>query len=418
MIFAGGRGSVALLDKVRFFEFKCIHAEVLGDVIHHHLHGEEGLRRAEAAISAAGCGVGLERPAMNMKVFNVVHAIGTDDAALQNDSRKRRIRTAVELHVDVHSRDLAVLDGHLVGTQGRVTLRGKFQILAAVEDAADRLSALLGGHSYLTAQNGRKCLLAAEAAAGDVLMHMDIGRAAVQRPHHRAVDIVGALHGAVDEHPPVLFRLGHHALGFQIRLILIAGLKLLGVYLVRFGKGLVDVTLLVFVIEEYLVGLPQIQHGLQLFIFHFDTAENVLADRLVGAADHADGFADVLNGLPGIDRRVVHDDVHIVVAGYVVAINVVVAIRQLRHLDGQQLRPRVLGAEHFAAENAMLVDVADVHGTSFHLGRMVFLHDRSGNVMQRRFLLYCVILGTAVRSGNIAQKYLSPSSSLHHPRGR
>ena len=132
VIFAGGRGSVALLDKVRFFEFKCIHAEVLGDVIHHHLHGEEGLRRAEAAISAAGCGVGLERPAMNMKVFNVVHAIGTDDAALQNDSRKRRIRTAVELHVDVHSRDLAVLDGHLVGTQGRVTLRCKFQILAAV----------------------------------------------------------------------------------------------------------------------------------------------------------------------------------------------------------------------------------------------------------------------------------------------
>ena len=82
VIFAGGRGSVALLDKVRFFEFKCIHTEVLGDVIHHHLHGEEGLRRAEAAISAAGCGVGLERPAMNMKVFNVVHAVSTDDAAL------------------------------------------------------------------------------------------------------------------------------------------------------------------------------------------------------------------------------------------------------------------------------------------------------------------------------------------------
>ena len=82
VIFAGGRGSVTLLDKVGLLEFKCIHAEVLGDVIHHHLHGEEGLRRAEAAISAAGCGVGLERPAMNMKVFNVVHAVSADDAAL------------------------------------------------------------------------------------------------------------------------------------------------------------------------------------------------------------------------------------------------------------------------------------------------------------------------------------------------
>ena len=244
-------------------------------------------------------------------------------------------------------------------------------------------------------------------------MDVDISRAAVQRPHHRAVDIIGALHGAVDEHPPALLRLGHHTLSLQIRLILIAGLELLGVDLVRLGEGLVDVALFVLVVEEHLVGLAQIQHGLQLFIFHLDTAENVLADRLVGAADHADGFADVLNGLPGIDRRVVHDDVHIVVAGYVAAINVVVAIRQLRHLDGQQLRPRVLGAEHFAAENAMLVDVADVNGTSLHLGCMILLHDRVGNGMQCRFLLFDVIPDTAAHSGNIARMYRDPSSSPH-----
>ena len=416
VILAGG--CVALLDHVGLLKLQRVHTQILGDVIHHHLHGKERLGCAKTAVRATGRGVGLESTSVDVQIFDVIHTVGADDAALQHDGGQGGIRAAVELHVDVHSRDLAVLDGHLVGTQGRVTLRGKFQILAAVEDAADRLSALLGGHSYLTAQNGRKCLLAAEAAAGDVLMHMDIGRAAVQRPHHRAVDIVGALHGAVDEHPPVLFRLGHHALGFQIRLILIAGLKLLGVYLVRFGKGLVDVTLLVFVIEEYLVGLPQIQHRLKLFVLYLDTAEDVLAHRLVRAADHANGLTDVLHRFAGVDRGIVHDDVHVVVAGHVVFVHIEIAVRQLRHFHGQQLRPCVFGAEHFAAENTVLVDVADVHGTSFHLGRMVFLHDRSGNVMQRRFLLYCVILGTAVRSGNIAQKYLSPSSSLHHPRGR
>ena len=299
-----------------------------------------------------------------------------------------------------------------------MALGGELQILPPVKDTADGLAALLGGYGHLTAQNGGKRLLAAEAAAGDVLMHMDIGRAAVQRPHHRAVDIVGALHGAVDEHPPVLFRLGHHALGFQIRLILIAGLKLLGVYLVRLGKGLVDVTLLVFVIEEYLVGLPQIQHRLKLFVLYLDTAEDVLAHRLVRAADHANGLADVLHGLPGIDRRVVHDDVHIVVAGYVAFVHIVIAVRQLRHLDGQQLRPRVPRAEHFAAENAMLVNVADVNRTSLHLRCMILLHDRVGNSMQCRFLLFDVIPDTAAHSGNIARMYRDPSSSPHRPPAR
>ena len=299
-----------------------------------------------------------------------------------------------------------------------MALGGELQILPPVKDTADGLAALFGGHGHLTAQNGGKRLLAAETTAGHILMDVDISRAAVQRPHHRAVNVVGTLHGAVDEHPPAFLRLGHHALRLQIRLILIAGLKFLFIDLVGLGKGLVDIALFVLVVEKDFIGLAEIQHRLQFFVFHLDAAENVLTDRLVRAADHADGLADVLHSLPCIDRRVVHDDVHIVVAGYVVAINVVVAIRQLRHLDGQQLRPRIFGAEHFAAENTMLVDVADVNGTSLHLGCMVFLHDRVGNGMQCRFLLFDVIPDTAAHSGNTVRMCPDPSSSPHRPPAR
>ena len=274
-----------------------------------------------------------------------------------------------------------------------MTLGRKLQILAAAEYTADRSAGLFRRHGHLTAENGRKRLLAAEAAAGDVLMDVNIRRPAAQRAHDRAVDIVGALHGAVDVHASALLRLGHHPLRFEIGLILIAGLKFLVVDLIRLGKGLFHVALFVFIVEKRLVRLPQIEHRLQRLVFHLGAADNILAHSLVRAAYHADRLADILDRFAGIDRRVVHDDVDVVVAGHIVLVDVAIALRQLRQPHRQQLCPRVCGAQHLSAQHAVAVDVPHKNAAAGHFRLVILFNDRPRDIFHAlpsfcdRFLL-------------------------------
>ena len=76
----------------------------------------------------------------------------------------------------------------------------------------------------------------------------------------------------MDIHPTALLGLCHHALGFQIRLILIAGFEFFFVDLVRFGEGFVDVAFFVLIVEKDLVRLAQIEHRLKLLVFDRNAA--------------------------------------------------------------------------------------------------------------------------------------------------
>ena len=374
----GGGGAIALLDNVVQLELDGILAQILSDVVHEHLNREEGLRSAETTVCTGGSGVGLQSAAANMQVGDVVNAGSCDDTTLQNDCGQGGVSAAIELNVNVHSGDLAILDSDLVGIQRGMTLGGELQVLITVEGATDSLASLLSCNSNLGAQDGGECLLAAEAAAGDVLQNMDTLGANAQNTCDCTVDVVCTLHGAVDEHTAVSLGLGHHALALDVSLILVASLKLFDVDLVSLCECLLQVALAVLVVEVSVGSLTQIQNGLQDLVLDLDVLQDVANDSLIRAADHADGLADVLDDLICIDGGIVHDDVDIVVTGDVVAVDVEVALGQLGHLNGQDLSASILRTQHLAGQDVADI-VTDVAATASDLSQMVLFHNGLGN---------------------------------------
>ena len=208
-----------------------------------------------------------------------------------------------------------------------------------------------------------------------ILQDVNLVRPTAQGPHHRAVDIIGTLHGAVDVHMAVFLRLRHHPLGFQIGLILITGGEFLFIDLIRLGKRLAQIAFFVLIIKEYGLGLAEIQHRLQFLIGNLDLRKDPIHDLLIRANHHADGFSDVLHCVAGIDRSVIQHDIHVVVAGNVVLIHIVIALRQLGNFYAQQLGPSQLGAKKFTGQNAVACIVSYIDGTAGHFGLVVFFHN-------------------------------------------
>ena len=124
--------------------------------------------------------------------------------------------------------------------------------------------------------------------------------------------------------------------------------------------------------------LTQIQNGLQDLVLDLDVLQDVANDSLIRAADHADGLADVLDDLICIDGGIVHNDVDVVVAGDVVAVNVEVALGQLGHLNGQDLSASILGTQHLAGQDVADI-VTDVAAAAGDLSQMVLFHNGLGN---------------------------------------
>ena len=182
----------------------------------------------------------------------------------------------------------------------------------------------------------------------------------------------------MDEHTAVSLRLSHHALALDVCLVLVTGLELFDVNLVSLSECLLDVALAVLVVEVSVGSQTQIQNGLQLFVLDLNVLQDVANDSLIGAADHADGLADVLDDLISVDGGIVHDDVDVVVTGDVVAVHVEVALGQFRYLDGQNLCASKLGAQHLAGQNIAGV-VANVAATTGNLGQVVLFHNGLGN---------------------------------------
>ena len=115
MVNAGGGCTVALFHQMAFLEFQCVFPQIFGDVLHHHFHSKERLRRTKPTVRTAGCCVRLERSAVYMKIFDIVHAIGTNNAALEYYGGQRRIGAGVKLDIDVHRCYFSVLYGSLIG---------------------------------------------------------------------------------------------------------------------------------------------------------------------------------------------------------------------------------------------------------------------------------------------------------------
>ena len=98
VILSGGGGGIPLLDQMGLLELQRIHALILRDVIHHHLHRKEGLGRSKSAVSAGGCGVGFQRTPMVQQSIEsriigssadvkTILQLGTDPAVLQRQQK-------------------------------------------------------------------------------------------------------------------------------------------------------------------------------------------------------------------------------------------------------------------------------------------------------------------------------------------
>ena len=250
-------------------------------------------------------------------------------------------------------------------------LGGDLQIASAVKYAADLMAGCHRSHADLAAQNRRIILLAAEGAARYILCNADLFIRQAQGALGRTEYIVRALHGAMQENPAIRQRLRHHGLRLEICLILIARLEHFCINLIRLCKGLFNIALFHGVIEENLIGFLDVRDDRQILINDLDGIENAVYRLFIRSADHADGLADIFYCILGINRHVVKYDIDIVIAANILLVDIITALRQLRHLDIHQFSMCLRGAEKLADQNIILHIVTDIKSLTRKLGVMI-----------------------------------------------
>ena len=110
------------------------------------------------------------------------------------------------------------------------------------------------------------------------------------------------------EHASVFLRFRHHALGFQIGVFMVSGLKRFIKYFVRFSECLLHVAMAEFVFKKSLLGAIRVKNGLQLFIPHPAFIPQPFHRLFVRAAQHGDRLADIFHSFPTKDRRIIQND--------------------------------------------------------------------------------------------------------------
>ena len=89
----------------------------------------------------------------------------------------------------------------------------------------------------------------------------------------------------MNEHAAVLLGLCHHALGLQIGLFLIAGLKLFIVDFVSFGKGCIYISVTEVVVKKLFRGSSQVENRRKFFIADFACIYQLSDDFFIRTAD-------------------------------------------------------------------------------------------------------------------------------------
>ncbi len=193
------RRRVAEAEEVLPPQLHRVDAERPRDAIHVPLDRPDGLRRAEAAEGAVRRRVRRDGERLDGHVLPAVGAAGVERAAREDDRRERDVRAAVEEDADRDGaqRPVPVAAGGDLDAR-RVPLRRGLDVLLAAVDELHRAARLLREEEGVEGEERRVLLLAAEAAAGDGLRHVDAVVGEAEDPLDSLLDVERALERALD----------------------------------------------------------------------------------------------------------------------------------------------------------------------------------------------------------------------------
>jgi len=254
--------------------------EPLGDAIELHLRRELGLGRAKAAEGAVRRRVRSSRPAAQADVRAAIRAAGMEHAARQHHRGQRAVGAAIHHDVDVLGDEPAVLrHPGPVADDRRVPLRRRGDVLVALVDHPHRPPRLEREQRGVERQHRRVLLLAPKAAAGLLLDDPCLDRVEAQRPLERLVDVVRALHRAVDDDAAVLAGHRDHRLVLDVQLLLVTDPVHALEDEVGLGEARGDIALRNLVLGEHVVRLLRVEHRRERLGDELDPALE-LAQRL------------------------------------------------------------------------------------------------------------------------------------------
>ncbi len=219
-------------------------AEVRRHGINVRFNAPDGLRRAEAAERAARHGMGARHLAADHHIVAAIGQRAMQNAAEHHHVGNGQVGPAVQNVIAFNRGERAIFfETGFVAHPHRMTLGREENVLVALISDFDRLAGFQRGQGRIADQHGGIFLLAAERAADGRLAHADFFRRELERVIQFVHREIGALQRAICEDGAVFLRINHHALVFQVKLFLMAGLVFALQNVVRLGKPLGDVAL-------------------------------------------------------------------------------------------------------------------------------------------------------------------------------
>ena len=206
-----------------------------------------------------------------------------------------------------------------------------------------------------------------------------------QKAGHRVRSLAGAedLHFAV---PPM----GHHAQGFQVEVLLVAGFVFFAENPGRPLQGPVHPAALESLADKYVVlakygrrlkrhGFVQVKHRGDVLVFHLDVTAEAVDDFAVRPGHQADGLAHIVDPAVGEDGIVLCRQPGVELAGHVVLVHEHVAFGHFRLLDGDDFRPGPGGANHLCLKQTGELKLFQISGPAQAFGQGVGLCHRGAD---------------------------------------
>ena len=371
-------------------------------LVRHHvqkgLRGKAGLGHAEAPESPGRGIVGIIGVAGDLKILVGVGPRRMGAGPLQHRPAQGGKGAGIGNHAGLHALDDAVF----VAAHGEVHP----ERMALGMDQ----NRLLPGQLHLHRHTGHVCdqrrvvlhrhvLLAAEAAAHQLVLHQAVVKVHPQHGGALVLGSVGALVGGQQLHAAVFQRQRHAAFRLQKGVLRPGRLKFLVNHVLAFRDGAVGVATGHMLVGLYVVlvslkyqrrigghGLGGVVYGWQYLVFHLHQLLGLLQRLPVMGAHQSDGIAQIVGDLPYRNQRglILLDMAHVILAGHILG-------RQHAHHAGQRLRlgsvdgqhpgPGIGGADGAAVAHAGHIDVVGVLAVALHLFRHVNAVDTAAHLV-------------------------------------
>ena len=348
---------------------------MVGQVGQMGLEAEQGLRRSEPAEGAGGEGVGTDTLTLEICIGNGIHAVGMEHAPLQHHEGRGEVGAAVVVDMALGADDLAIFHGGLIDALRGVALYAELGVLLPVEHHLDGLANDIFRNKQRAAEHIWEVLLAAESAAGGALTDDDVVIGNVQQTGNGLADVERALRRSVEHELPVLI-VGNGAVGLQMGVLLVGGGQGLLENFVRLGENLLHGSALLAEQLAHDVAVLLREHGAAytadaivnghggslLGIVDLDLIPQILQGCPVGAHHNADGLAHIQHIILGKATPVLQDHPQLVLplGGNILGGDEIVALRELRQVDGVNGASGDRGADHVGVLHIRQGHVADI----------------------------------------------------------